>query len=42
LIGGPDPLSCEIRNQYIGMINFKDLMIDEGLRVLLKHFTIPG
>lgn len=32
----------KIRDEFIKLINFNNLMIDEGIRKLLKHFTIPG
>lgn len=42
LIGGYDDLEMKIRDEFIKQINFNSLMIDEGIRKLLKHFTIPG
>ena len=32
----------EIRDEFFKQISFNNLMIDEGIRKLLKHFTIPG
>jgi Sec7-like guanine-nucleotide exchange factor len=42
LIGDIDEFAGHIRRHYIGTIRFEGLQIDEGLRVLLRHFTLPG
>lgn len=42
LIGDIDEFAGRIRRAYIGAIRFSNLPIDEGMRVLLKHFTLPG
>lgn len=42
LIGDHDPLGISIRDQFIHQIKFKDHSIDESIRILLTHFTIPG
>jgi Sec7-like guanine-nucleotide exchange factor len=42
LIGDIDEFAGRIRKQYIGSINFVGMQIDEALRFLLKHFTLPG
>ena len=42
LIGDIDEFAGQVRKHYIGTIHFEGLQIDEGLRVLLKNFTLPG
>ena len=42
LIGDWDPLAISIRDHFIGQLDFKGHLVDEGLRILLSHFTIPG
>lgn len=42
LIGGYEDMEQKIRDEFIKLIDFSNLMIDEGIRKLLKHFTIPG
>jgi brefeldin A-inhibited guanine nucleotide-exchange protein len=42
LIGDIDEFAGQIRREFIGQITFAGVPIDEGLRVLLKHFTLPG
>ena len=42
LIGDWDPLAISIRDHFIGQLDFKGHLVDEGLRILLGHFTIPG
>lgn len=42
LIGDIDEFAGQIRRCFIEDIHFANLPIDEGMRVLLKHFTLPG
>lgn len=42
LIGDHDPLGISIRDEYIHQMDFKNELLDEGMRILLAHFTIPG
>ena len=42
LIGGYDPFEIAIRDEFIGQMDFRGFLVDEGLRILLRHFTIPG
>eukprot|EP01117_Protostelium_nocturnum_P008079 TRINITY_DN287_c0_g1_i1.p1 TRINITY_DN287_c0_g1~~TRINITY_DN287_c0_g1_i1.p1 ORF type:complete len:894 (+),score=319.39 TRINITY_DN287_c0_g1_i1:253-2934(+) len=40
--GEPENFNVDVLKLYLDMIEFKDLPIDEGLRLFLSHFTIPG
>jgi len=42
LIGDIDEFAGQIRREYIGQMNFSGFPIDEGMRILLRHFTLPG
>ena len=42
LIGDYDPLAIEVRDIFIEKMGFKGHLVDEGLRILLRYFTIPG
>ena len=42
LIGDVDPFAQQIRDHYIRSMRFQEELVDEGLRILLSHFTIPG
>jgi Sec7-like guanine-nucleotide exchange factor len=41
LIGDCDPLSIQICDEFIHILNLKDVQVDEALRILFAHFT-PG
>jgi len=40
--GGEKKLNQEVFSEFVDLVNFQELSIDDSLRTLLEYFTLPG
>lgn len=41
-IGGHEDLNIKTLSEYVDLLNFENMAIDQGLRYFLDQFTLPG